>query len=220
MSLKSVSRLRAAAFAACILGAPLPIALAQAPAPAPPQQPPQPIEIDRGSMLVLIRSAMLALDHANKTGNYTVLRDLGAPGFQSANSPARLAEIFANLRARNLDLSGAAVLEPQLTQTPVNQGGLMRMSGIYPGTVPVSFDLLFQPVEGRWRLIGISVSLGAPQSAAGGPAPATPSTPATPPAPTAEAKPETKPEAKPETKPAPAAPARAAPRRVGPAAPQ
>ena len=56
------------------------------------QTPPQaakPAQIDRNGVLILIRSALLALDQANKTGNYTVLRDLGAPGFQT-NSAARL----------------------------------------------------------------------------------------------------------------------------------
>ena len=54
----------------------------------------------------MIRSTLLALDHANKTGNYTVLRDLGAPGFQ-ANTEARLAEIFAAQRKDNIDLSAS-----------------------------------------------------------------------------------------------------------------
>jgi hypothetical protein len=47
---------------------------------------------------------MLALHHADETGNYTVLRDLGAPGFQAANTASRLSEIFANLRAQRIDL--------------------------------------------------------------------------------------------------------------------
>jgi hypothetical protein len=72
----------------------------------------QPIEIDRNGAQILIRSTLIALDHANRTGNYTVLRDLGAPGFQTANTAARLSEIFANLRAQNADLSGVAVIEP------------------------------------------------------------------------------------------------------------
>ena len=42
----------------------------------------KPAQIDRNGVLMLIRSSLLALDHANKTGNYTVLRDIGAPGFQ------------------------------------------------------------------------------------------------------------------------------------------
>jgi hypothetical protein len=68
---------------------------------------PQPAQIDRNGVLILIRSTVLALDQANKTGDYTVLRDLGAPGFQ-ANTAARLVEIFASQRRDNLDLSGVA----------------------------------------------------------------------------------------------------------------
>jgi hypothetical protein len=41
--------------------------------------------------LILIRQTLLALDQANKTGNYTVLRDLGSPDFQ-ANTAAGLAD--------------------------------------------------------------------------------------------------------------------------------
>ncbi|MFZ2159602.1 MAG: hypothetical protein WAV72_26250, partial [Bradyrhizobium sp.] len=63
---------------------------------------PKPAQIDRNGVLVLVRSALLALDQANKTGNYTVLRDLGAPAFQ-VNTAARLAEIFAKQRNDNLD---------------------------------------------------------------------------------------------------------------------
>src|SRR3954466_1644296 len=69
-----------------------------------PPPPPKPAQIDRNGVLILIRSSLLALDQANKTGNYTVLRDLGAPGFQT-NTAARLAEIFAKQRNDNLDLS-------------------------------------------------------------------------------------------------------------------
>ena len=126
-----------------------------------PAQAPKPAQIDRNGVLILIRSTLLALDQANKTGNYTVLRDIGAPGFQS-NSAARLGEIFAKLRNDNLDLSGVAVLDPQLSLLPQIEGnGLMHMTGFFP-SVPkqVSFDLVFAPVNGQWRLFGISVALG------------------------------------------------------------
>ena len=52
-----------------------------------PQSAPRPAQIDRNGVLILIRQSLLALDQANKTGNYTVLRDLGSPAFQ-ANSAA------------------------------------------------------------------------------------------------------------------------------------
>jgi hypothetical protein len=139
----------------------------------PSSQGPKPAQIDRNGVLILIRSSLLALDHANKTGNYTVLRDIGAPGFQS-NSAARLGEIFAKLRSDNLDLSGVAVIDPQLSLLPqIEANGLMHMTGFFP-SVPtqVNFDLSFAPVNGQWRLFGISVSIG--QSAPVAPEPPSP----------------------------------------------
>jgi len=180
----------------------LPGAQAQAPKqqqPAPKQQQPQeppapkPAQIDRNGVLILIRSTLLALDQANKTGNYTVLRDLGSPDFQ-ANSAARLAEIFAQQRKDNVDLSGVAVIDPQLTLLPqIEANGMMRMAGFFPSVpMQVNFDLLYAPVGGRWRLFGLSVSFGqaapaAPQPSAAAPQTATPSVP--PPSPPAKRNP-------------------------------
>ncbi len=94
----------------------------------------------------------------NATGNYTVLRDLGCPAFHAANPSSRLAQIFAALREQRLDLSPVVVVTPELTSPPVIDQGLLRLKGLFP-TKPrnVAFDLLFQPVEDRWRLFGISV---------------------------------------------------------------
>lgn len=165
---------------------------AQAPAAAP-----KPAQIDRNGVIILIRSALLALDQANKTGNYTVLRDLGAPGFQ-VNTAARLAEIFAAQRRDNVDLSGVAVIDPQLSLLPqIEANGMMKMAGFFP-SVPtqVNFELAYAPVNGQWRLFGISVNLGssapvppaapppaAPAAAAAksNAAPAAPKAPAAPP---------------------------------------
>jgi hypothetical protein len=138
-----------------------------------PAQTPKPAQIDRNGVLILIRSSLLALDQANKTGNYTVLRDIGAPGFQS-NTAARLGEIFAKLRNDNLDLSGVAVIDPQLNLLPqIEANGLMHMAGFFP-SVPsqVNFELSFAPVSGQWRLFGISVSIG--QSGPAAPTPPEP----------------------------------------------
>src|SRR4051812_46822134 len=119
------------------------------------QSQPKPAQIDRNGVLILVRGALLALDQANKTGNYTVLRDLGSPGFQS-NTAASLAEIFANHRRDHIDLSGVAALDPQLTVLPqIESNGMLRMAGFFP-SVPkqVEFDLLFAPVNGQWKLFG------------------------------------------------------------------
>lgn len=126
------------------------------------QQAPKPANIDRNGVLMLVRSSIFAVDQANKTGNYTVLRDLGAPGFQAANDAAKLAEIFAKLRNDKVDLSGVAVIDPQLSLLPqIEANGMMHMAGFFP-SVPsqVNFELLFSPVDGQWRLFGISVNVG------------------------------------------------------------
>jgi hypothetical protein len=174
------------------------LAQAQAPKqqqPAPKQQPqqpqpqpqaPRPAQIDRNGVLILIRETLLALDQANKTGNYTVLRDLGSPEFQN-NTAARLAEIFAQQRKDNIDLSGISVIDPQLTLLPQIEGnGLMHLAGFFP-SVPtqVNFELMYAPVGGRWKLFGLSVSFGqaapaAPQPPAAGAAPPQAAAPAKP----------------------------------------
>jgi len=131
------------------------------PEPKPAAHAPTPAAIDRNGVLILIRSTLLALDQANKTGNYTVLRDLGSPGFQT-NTAARLAEIFASQRKDNIDLSGVVVLEPQLVLLPqIEANGMMHMAGFFP-SVPtqVNFEMAFAPVDRQWRLFGVSVSFG------------------------------------------------------------
>ena len=129
------------------LGAATEFAEAQA---AKPAQEPKPAQIDRNGVLILIRTSLLALDEANKTGNYTVLRDMGAPGFQSANTAARLGDIFASLRNDKVDLSGVAVLEPQLTLLPQIEGnGLMHMAGFFP-SVPRTGEVRTSLCSGRW----------------------------------------------------------------------
>jgi hypothetical protein len=138
--------------------------------------PAAPASDNNRGVLVLIRSTLLALAHADTTGNYTVLRDLGAPSFQAVNSAARLSEIFANLRAQRLDLSQLAVLEPQLTIPPqLDARGLLHIDGTFPSTMPqISFSLVFEPVAGQWRIFGISLNTGQPVAVTAPPAPAVP----------------------------------------------
>jgi hypothetical protein len=108
-------------------------------------------------LLTLIYSTLIALNQANSSGNYSVLRDISAPGFQSTNNAARLAQSFANLRGRNLDLSPILLVQPKLVRKPgITADGMLEVSGFFP-TRPeqVNFDLLFQAVQGQWRLFGI-----------------------------------------------------------------
>ena len=119
--------------------------------------------------LIIIRqvwSAMAALDHANRTGNYSVLRDLGAPSFQANNSAATLGAIFEQLRRQQVDLSNTLLVQPTLEFAPtIVQGGLLRVRGTFPlRPTPVGFDLLFQNVSGEWKIFGLAVVPLVPQT--------------------------------------------------------
>jgi hypothetical protein len=106
----------------------------------------------------LVWSAMAAVDQANQTGNYSVLRDLGAPAFQSGNSAATLAQIFTAIRNQNIDLGYTLVVTPVFQFPPAIQNGLLRIRGVFPmRPTPIGFDLLYQNVNGQWRIFGIAV---------------------------------------------------------------
>lgn len=116
---------------------------------------------DERAALYLARSTLMALDDANRTGNYSVLRLLGSPSFQSANSPERLSDVFAKTRHSELDLSVAALGHPRWSTPPaVGRDRLLRLIGAYdlPGA-DLRFALAFEPAAGAWRLHEIHVAV-------------------------------------------------------------
>ena len=134
-------------------------AFAQAPQPAPPAVSAVPIPGEL-ELAKLIWSTMAAVDHANQAGNYSVLRDLAAPGFQVNNDAARLGTIFASLRASGIDLSNALLLAPTYSGTPrFVQPGILQVRGFF-GLRPtaISFDLYYQWNVGKWKLFGVSIA--------------------------------------------------------------
>jgi hypothetical protein len=131
------------------------------------------------ALLMMIRSTLIALHHGNVTGNYAVLRELSAPGFQTANSAANLNQIFTNLRTQRINLTPVLFLTPELTQGPaISENGMLTMTG-FLATQPlrINFQLAFQAVDGVWRPFGIGINpVPAPKEAVA----ATSSTAATP----------------------------------------
>lgn len=111
-------------------------------------------------IVLLIRTTLLTLNDAVQTGNFTVLRDRAAPTFRDANTAARLGAIFSDLAQRGIDLAAVSILAPELAEAPAidPQSKLLRIKGHFPGRpVRIDFDLLFQSVDGRWLLFGLSV---------------------------------------------------------------
>lgn len=117
------------------------------------------LPVDSRHLTVLVKTSVIAVNQANLTNNYTVLRALAAPAFREKNSPKDLENIFARLRQANLDLSPIVIYEPQFTRPPeISPQGFLRLTGFFP-TAPlrVNFDLMFQPVGGEWKLIAVSL---------------------------------------------------------------
>jgi hypothetical protein len=154
-----------------------PAAKPKAQAAAPATQP-QVVMPDAEKIVLLLRTTLITLNDALQTGNFTVLRDKGAPDFREANSAARLSQSFSDLASKGVDLSVTSIIAPQLTEPPAldQAKGMLRLKGYFPGQpVQINFEMLYQAVGGRWQLFGLSVQPGppTPQSAsapAGAPA--------------------------------------------------
>ena len=158
-------RLAPARFAWGLLAAAMPLPGFAQPLPQPPPAPPPAPPVSNvpvpGEMELnkLVWSTMAAVDHANLAGNYSVLRDLAAPGFQLNNDAARLAQIFAALRASRIDLSNTLLLGPSYTAAPRRPAAdMLRIQGFF-GLRPtaIRFDLQYQWAGGRWRLFGVDI---------------------------------------------------------------
>lgn len=113
---------------------------------------------DQLTLSKLLWSTIAAVDHANKTGNYSVLRDLGSTGFQTINNAAALAGIFAGIRNQRIDLSDTLLVPPTYEFAPVMvEPRLLRMRGAFNlRPRAIAFDLIYQWNDG-WKLHGIAL---------------------------------------------------------------
>jgi hypothetical protein len=145
------------------------------------------------TLLALVRTNLIALDHACRTGNFAVLRDLSGPYLRSRLTSEALAASFANVCASKSDLVAVAIVTPMITEPPAFLGnGMLRLVGTFAiRPASIRFEMLFEASGGEWRLAGMNVATVA--------AAASPSQSEAPPA--AEKKPATA-DAKPDKKPA------------------
>jgi uncharacterized membrane protein len=125
-------------------------------------------------IIILLRTSLLTLNDALRTGNYSVLHAVAAPDFQASNPPEKLAQVFATLASQRIDMSPAAILKPEFVSVPtLDAQNMLRMKGFFPGAVQLNFEFLFQPVQGQWRMFGLAVN-ATPGKVAAQPAPAAP----------------------------------------------
>ncbi len=143
---------------------------------AQPQQAKQELKIETVQLVTLIKSTVMAVQHANQTGNYSVLRDMGSPVFRERFDQAQLTAIFSNLRSRGVNLNTVLFLNPNLTRQPeLTEGRQLRLVGDFP-TQPlkIQYEMLFLQIDGVWRIDGLALDAVPMQASAGVPAPAAP----------------------------------------------
>lgn len=112
--------------------------------------------------LGLIRNTLTALSHANISGNYTVLRDLGSDRFRQSHKPADLAAIFKNLRDRNVNLGAVLTANPSHAKPPQIDAfrGRMLLEGGFPTkTQTINYAITFQHTPKGWMIDDLSVAL-------------------------------------------------------------
>ncbi|MAY20959.1 MAG: hypothetical protein CL955_10115 [Erythrobacteraceae bacterium] len=122
----------------------------------PPSIRPTPSQLE---MSKLLWSTIAAVDHANQSGNYSVLRDISAQTFQVNFNPARLTEIFAGIRGLNMDLSNALLVPPTYYEAPqMISNDVFRVRGVFQlRPISIGFDVYYQWEQGRWKLFGIDI---------------------------------------------------------------
>jgi hypothetical protein len=160
------------ATAACVM--PTGAALAQQVPPSPPSMAATPMP-GTADIYRMVWTTMATVHGGIVSGNYSVLRDISAPGFQAANDPAKLAAIFDRLRAGGTDLSQTLLVTPAFRAPPrLIQPGLLQVQGSFAlRPAAIDFEMLYQWTGGQWRMFGVAISTRR-VSTDPGPAPAAP----------------------------------------------
>ncbi len=119
----------------------------------------QEMQIQTAALVALIKSTILAVQQANQTGNYSVLRDMGSPIFRERFDQAALTAAFANLRSRGVNLTPVLFLDTTLAKQPEMTGGNeLHLVGIFPSQpLQIQYDMRFMLLDNQWRINALAV---------------------------------------------------------------
>ena len=139
--------------------------------------------IDANSAAALMKSTIIAVQQANQTGNYSVLRDLGTPAFRESFDQARLTAIFASLRASRTDLSNLVLSFPSSRGgTPEFAANKLRLSGEFLArSQQIRYDLTFVWIGEQWRVEALAIDTIAVKAISGAQSPSSPAAKNSPP---------------------------------------
>lgn len=143
----------------CLTGSFSKVTIAQT-SPPPENRPAITTEADQKFILTLVKTALVAVNQGNLTGNYTVLRDLGSSQFRQKNTSADLGEIFKNFRQAQLDFGAVVEYSPIFSQPPtISPQNTVRTAGYFPTQPIIEFDILFQWENKRYAIDSISLGI-------------------------------------------------------------
>ncbi len=114
---------------------------------------------------ILIKSALLTLNDANVTGNYTVLHAKLGKQFRDQITPDKLKQVFKNFAEKKVDWDLIAAKSPVASsESKIDSRGALILRG-YFDTRPsrLNYELDFMPSEGEWKPILLHVRLKEPQ---------------------------------------------------------
>ncbi|AFY39282.1 hypothetical protein Lepto7376_3041 [[Leptolyngbya] sp. PCC 7376] len=117
-------------------------------------------EADRIFVNTLVKSTLVALNQANLTENYSVLQALSSNAFKANNSEEELAEIFKAIREYGLDFAAIVEYPAVFTVEPtLDTQNNLRVVGYFETSPLVEFDLVFNLVDGRFLIDGLTVAI-------------------------------------------------------------
>ncbi len=114
---------------------------------------------------ILIKAALLTLNDANVTGNYTVLHAKLAKQFRDRITPDKLKQAFKSFAEQKVDWDLIAAKSPVASnESKIDSRGALILRG-YFDTRPnrVNYELDFLPSEGEWKPIMLNVRLKQPE---------------------------------------------------------
>jgi hypothetical protein len=114
---------------------------------------------------MLIKGALMTLNDANLTGNYSVLHARLSKPFRDQFTPEKLKEVFKSFADQKADWAVITTLRPvPAADSSIDKRGALQMRGYFDSTPSrVNYDLDFIPSEGEWKPLKLNIDVNPPK---------------------------------------------------------